>query len=68
MLLRLLHIYREEEEGEGYINKGEQLSVTTCTTGSEAGTRGREHQEVVTDTGSLELSFHIQVDFTSQME
>ena len=34
----------------------------------QAGTHGTEHQEVVMNTGSLELSFYIQVDFISQME
>ena len=34
----------------------------------QAGTLGRECQEVVMNTGSLELSFEIQVGFSSQME
>ena len=35
---------------------------------AQAGTHGTEDQEVVMNTGSLELSFYIQVDFISQME
>ena len=34
----------------------------------QAGTRGRECQEVVMKSGSLELSFEIQVGFPSQVE
>ena len=59
---------KKEEEGEGRIDKGEQLMLPHASQEVQAGTLGRECQEVVMNTGSLELSFEIQVGFSSQME
>lgn len=55
-------MFRRRRKGrtrKDYIDKGEQLSVATSTTGSVSRDTWEECQEVVMKAGSLEPSFEI---------